>query len=89
MISDLLGYSSDYISYDNGILERSIELEKSGLMGMDAVHIACAEKRKVDFFITCDDSLVKKLKRIDQIGISYYNLIDFVSKEVFKYENGK
>ena len=82
-ISDLLGYSADYISYDNWILERSLELEKCGLIGMDAVHIACAEKAKADFFVTCDDNLIKKLERIDKIGIIYYNLIDFISKEVF------
>jgi len=54
------------------------------LTGMDAVHIACAEKAKADFFVTCDDDLIKKLERIDKIGIAYYNIIDFISKEVFK-----
>lgn len=83
-ISDLLGYSTDYISCDEGILDRSQEFEKYGLMGMDAVHIACAEKAKADFFVTCDDNLIKKLKRIDDIRIAFYNLIDFVSREVFK-----
>lgn len=83
-ISDLLGYSTDYIFCDEGILDRSQELEKYGLMGMDAVHIACAEKAKADFFVTCDDNLIKKLKRIDNIRIAPYNVIDFVSKEVFK-----
>jgi len=51
---------------------------------MDAVHIACAEKAKADFFVTCDDNLVKKLERIDKIEIAYYNIIDFISKEVFR-----
>jgi len=83
-ISDLLGYSTDYISCDEGILDRSLELEKCGLMGMDAVHIACAEKAKADFFVTCDDVLIKKLERIDNIKIAFYNIIDFVSREVFK-----
>lgn len=83
-ISDLLGYSPDYISYDEGILDRALEIEKYGLMGMDAVHIACAEKAKADFFITCDNNLIKKLKRIDNISIAYYNVIDFVYREVFK-----
>ena len=83
-ISDLLGYSTDYISYAEGILDRALEIEKYGLMGMDAVHIACAEKAKADFFVTCDDNLIKKLKRIDNIRIAFYNIIDFVSREVFK-----
>ncbi len=83
-ISDLLEYSTAYISCDRGILERSMELEKYGLIGIDAIHIACAEKAKADFFVTCDKNLIKKLERVDKIEIAYYNLIDFISKEVFK-----
>ena len=83
-ISDILEYSTDYISFDKWISERSIELEKYGLTGMDAVHIACAEKAKADFFVTCDDNLLKKLERIDKIEVAYYIIIDFISKEVFK-----
>jgi predicted nucleic acid-binding protein len=83
-ISGLLGYSTDYMPYDKGILDRSLEFEKYGLMGMDAVHVACAEKAKAYFFITCDDDFIKKLERIDNIGVVYYNVIDFVLREVFK-----
>ena len=30
---------------------------------MDALHIACAEKAEVDFFITCDDRLIRSYQR--------------------------
>lgn len=89
MISDLLGYSSGFVACDSEIVDRSIGLEKLGLMGMDAVHVACAEKAKTNFFITCDNSLLNKLKRIDTIQVRCYNLLDFLSKEVFKDENIK
>ncbi|MBN1905823.1 MAG: PIN domain-containing protein [Deltaproteobacteria bacterium] len=82
-ISDLLKYSQEYIPYDDNILDHALELEKSGLLGMDALHVACAKYAKVDSFITCDDSLLKKLKRIDNVGIKYYNIIDFIYREVF------
>jgi hypothetical protein len=42
------------------------------------------KKQKPIFFVTCDNNLIKKLERIDNIGIVYYNVIDFVSREVFK-----
>jgi len=58
-ISDCLGYSSDCITCEAGILDRFLEFEKCGLMGMDAVHVACAEKAKADFFVTCDDDFIK------------------------------
>lgn len=83
-ILDLLGCSTDCISLDKGILDRSLGFEKYGLMGIDALHVACAEKAKADFFVTCDDNLIRKLERIDNIKISFYNLIDFVLREVFK-----
>jgi hypothetical protein len=83
-IKDLLGYSEENVSYDISILDKALELEESGLMGMDALHIACAQKAKVDFFITCDDDLLKKLKRLDNSGLKCYNIIDFISKEVFE-----
>ena len=83
-ITDFLEYSTDYIHYSEDILDRSLEFEKLGLSGMDAVHIACAEKANADFFVTCDDRLIKKLQRVDDMGIVCYNIIDFVSREVFK-----
>lgn len=48
-VSGLLGYSADYVSFDEGVLDRSLEFEKYGLMGIDALHIACAEKAEADF----------------------------------------
>ena len=83
-INDFLEYATEYIHYSEDILKRSLELEKLGLSGMDAVHIACAEKANVDFFVTCDDRLIKQLQRVDDIEIACYNIIEFMSKEVFK-----
>jgi hypothetical protein len=37
-------------------------LENLGVMGMDAVHIACAEKAGADL-LTTDDDLVKIMKK--------------------------
>ena len=79
---------ADYISCDEGILDRSQEFEKYGLMGMDAVHIACAEKAKADFFVTCDDNLIKKVKRIDNIRIAFYNVRRFNKWPVASPERG-
>jgi predicted nucleic acid-binding protein len=64
------------------ILERSLEFEKLGLSGMDAVHIACAEEAHADCFVTCDDRLIKQLQKIDDIEIACYTILEFMSKEV-------
>lgn len=51
---------------------------------MDALHVACTEKAKAGFFVTCDDGLLKRLRRIGNAGVSCCSLIELVSQEVFK-----
>lgn len=54
--------ASEVIQIDNALLVRAEELEASGIMGMDAVHIACAEKTG-SVFLTTDDELVRVMKK--------------------------
>jgi predicted nucleic acid-binding protein len=42
---------------------RSHELEKSGFIGFDALHLACAESGKAEVFLTTDDRLLRHAKR--------------------------
>ncbi|EFI34149.1 conserved hypothetical protein [Desulfonatronospira thiodismutans ASO3-1] len=83
-VSSLLSYATDYIEYDEKIVTRSITLEKNGIMSMDALHIACAEYANVDYFITCDDKLIKQLKKTMNLKIACYDSIDFIYREIFK-----
>ena len=82
-ISNLLEISSGYISFDEQIVNRALEHENMGISGMDALHVACAEKGKVDFFVTCDDRLIKKLKSMKNLGVTCCSLVEFVTQEVF------
>ncbi|MBI4654426.1 MAG: PIN domain-containing protein [Nitrospirae bacterium] len=85
IISDLLELSSTYVDYDEDLEKRAKEIEKFGIMGIDALHIACAENAKADFFVTCDDILVKKCKTIEKmLKVKVRPLIRFVVEEVFK-----
>ncbi len=63
------------------IMNLSEILESEGLKNKDAVHLACAESFGCDFFITCDDKLVKKAGHIELI-VKTANPVDFVSREV-------
>jgi predicted nucleic acid-binding protein len=45
------------------ILQRGRLLETNDNIGkLDALHIACAEALAVDYFITCDDRLIRRYK---------------------------
>lgn len=61
---------------------RAKELVKSGFNEMDALHIVMAEKSKADYFITCDDKIVKLYrKHIDLIRIKILNILEFIALE--------
>ncbi len=56
------------------ILARAKEIEKTQIKGLDALHLACAEELKVDYFLTCDDKILKRYKGL----IKLQNPADFV-----------
>lgn len=54
-------------------------------MAIDSLHIACAEMAKADFFVTCDDLLVRKGKtNKEKLKVRIISLMEFITKEVFK-----
>lgn len=57
------------------ILNRSVEIEKFSIKGIDSLHLACAEALKADCFVTCDDRIIKSYKGT----IKVKNPMDFVA----------
>ncbi len=56
------------------ILKRAVEIETtSSIKGYDALHLACAEKIKAGYFITCDDKIIKRYSG----KLSVINPVDF------------
>lgn len=61
-----------------------IELAKSfqqqtKLSSKDAIHIATAEHIKADFFLTCDDNLIKQALKLN-LQIAIMNPIDYIRR---------
>jgi len=42
------------------LVKRAQEIEALGIKGLDALHLACAERLKTDYFVTCDDRIIRK-----------------------------
>ena len=59
----LLTVVSTRISLTNGIERRAVQLQKWGLMPLDALHLAAAESARADYFLTTDDNLLRKATR--------------------------
>jgi len=51
--------------------------EKGKLSAKDAIHMACAFYTNADFFLTCDDRLIKRLERL-KLEITVRNPVDYI-----------
>lgn len=60
MVQILSTMHDAHVRVDTVVERRAVELKKAGLKPMDALHVACAEKGKVEIFLTTDDNLLSK-----------------------------
>lgn len=51
--------------------------QKAKLPSKDAIHLACAYHAKCNFFLTCDDELIKRAKRLN-LATKIMNPVDYV-----------
>jgi len=59
-VEQCLQLASQFQALDEGIIQRATLLEGQGLGAIDALHVACAEASGCDYFLTCDDRLVRR-----------------------------
>ena len=59
-IRRVLSKSSIYQAIETEIVDRAKQIEKMGIKGIDALHLACAEKMESDYFLTCDNEILRK-----------------------------
>jgi predicted nucleic acid-binding protein len=45
---------------NDNLAKRAVEIETLGVKGLDALHLACAERLKAAYFVTCDDRIIRK-----------------------------
>lgn len=60
----LLQGAHEEIIYDTAEQLRATELEALGFHAFDAMHLACAESGQVDYFLTTDDKLFRRARRL-------------------------
>lgn len=72
-----LKLSKQNLVLNTAIRKRGRELEKQGIKPIDALHLACAESGKIDYFLTCDDKVVKSYKSREMV---VFNPVEFILK---------
>ena len=70
--------ASRYQLVTESIRERANLLAAGNIKPLDALHIACAETAVADFFITCDDRLIRRYQSIPDAKMTICNPPDFV-----------
>lgn len=84
-ISGYLSVASRVVTLNDAIKKKALLLENKGFDPIDSLHLAYAEYSGADFFLTCDDNIIRKsMKHKDIIKIEVCNPIEFILKEVFK-----
>ena len=60
-VIQLTGRAREIVRIDADVLLRADTIEKTGIMGMDAIHLACAEKAGA-VFLTTDEEVIRIMK---------------------------
>ena len=82
-ISSYFKLANEFIKIDENDCISAKFLKELGFDDIDALHIVLAEKSKVDYFITCDDKIVKIYKKNKkEINVKIISLLEFVNQEV-------
>lgn len=78
--------AKNYITADEQILRTARIFEDKGIKARDAIHLSCATYENIDYFITCDDRLIKKASTLN-LKFDIINPVDFAySLEVIKHD---
>ena len=83
-VSSVLAQAKVVQTINSALLNRAQQIESAnGLSGLDTLHLACAEKLKCEYFITCDDRIVRRYKG----AVKAINPIQFTIEVMKESEN--
>jgi predicted nucleic acid-binding protein len=69
-----LQLAQDYQLITDPVTQRALELEQWGVGAIDAVHLACAEVSMCEYFLACDDRLLRRYRG----SLNAMNPVNFV-----------
>ena len=82
-VASYFALAREFVGADFSDAERVNFLKELGFPDIDALHVALAEKSRADYFVTCDDDIIKSYKRHkDLVKANIVSLIELVSLEV-------
>lgn len=65
------------VTPDESVLTAAKEFESKGIKPRDSIHLACALKGGAEYFLTCDDKLIKRASALD-INVKIISPLRFI-----------
>src|SRR4030042_2958815 len=82
-IASYFSLAREFVGADFSDMERVNVLKELGFPDIDALHVALAEKSRADYFVTCDDDIIKLYQRHKNlVKVNIISLIELISLEV-------
>ncbi len=77
---EVLSKAKSFVPLNPQIEQRAGRLNKLGLKPLDALHLASAEEIQVDYFCTCDDKLLKKVKAMSDVKTKVVSPLELIEE---------
>ena len=68
------------VTISGQVSARAQTLTEAGFGALDAAHVACAEAAACDCFLTCDDRLLRRARRV-QLAVRVQNPVEYVEEQ--------
>lgn len=70
------------IPFTEAVITRAKDLEQFGLKPLDALHFASAEAAKAQYFCTCDDRFIKRLRMLPKSTLTVVTPLELIQEVV-------
>jgi predicted nucleic acid-binding protein len=77
---EALAQASAFVELDEQVEKRARELHQQGIKPLDALHLACAERASADYFCTCDDELLRKARRLQDLQVQVTSPLELIAE---------
>jgi predicted nucleic acid-binding protein len=78
--SKMLKLASEVLDLNDEIETQAETFVKAGMKPVDALHLASAAWGKVDYFCTCDDQILKKSKKLNNLGTNVVSPLQLIAE---------
>ena len=68
------------VTISGQVSARAQTLTEAGFGALDAAHVACAEAAACDCFLTCDDRLLRRARRV-QLAVRVQNPVEYAEEQ--------